>query len=297
VHGVLIIDKPAGFSSHDVVARVRRLTGEQRVGHAGTLDPAATGVLPVCVGQATRLVAYLSAADKTYVTEIVLGVQTETDDLEGQIVRTAPVPGLDRARIDAVLAGFVGSIPQLPPAYAAIKVGGKRLYEVARAGQVIDVVPRPVTIHRLLLLAWRPPVLTLLVACSKGTYIRSLARDIGMAIGCGGHVHSLCRVQAGPYCLAEAWSLADLSDRCTPETWPSLALHPDTFLADWPALDLGRDAAAAWRHGNAVAGPATADGVLARCYGPDGAFLGTGRYDSATARWQPEKVVLMGDDM
>jgi tRNA pseudouridine55 synthase len=321
LHGLLVIDKPAGMTSHDVVARVRRLTGESRVGHAGTLDPAATGVLPVCVGQATRLVEYLSDADKCYLTEVVLGVQTDTDDLEGAIVRAAPVPPLTDADLERLLGGFRGPIEQTPPAYAAIKVGGQRLYDLARAGREVAIPVRAVTIHRLALLAWRPPALTLLVECSKGTYIRSLARDIGAAAGCGGYVQALRRVRAGPFCLADSLTLDALAALDLPAAWPEIALPLDAFLRDWPSVHLDEAAARAFRHGNPVAAPTPAaapdasptatptpagspdtspdilaDGALGRVYGPAGRLLGTARYDAATQRWRPDKVLAMGDD-
>ena len=296
LHGVLVIDKPAGLTSHDVVARLRRLTGESRVGHAGTLDPAATGVLPVCVGQATRLVEYLSTADKGYLTEVVLGARTDTDDLEGHLTESAPVPALAEADVEAVLAGFRGQIRQFPPAYAAIKVEGRRLYEFARAGQAVEVPARTVTIHRLHLLAWRPPALTLLVECSKGTYIRALARDIGAAIGCGGYVQALRRVWTGPFCLADAWTLDALAERDLPATWAETALRLDAFVQDWPALRLDDAVGRVWSSGGAVVGPALPDGTLARVYAADGRFLGVGRYDAVVERWRPEKVLSLGEE-
>jgi tRNA pseudouridine55 synthase len=291
LHGVLVIDKPAGLTSHDVVARVRRLTGESRVGHAGTLDPAATGVLPVCVGQATRLVEYLSAADKVYLAEVVLGARSNSDDLDGELIATSPAPPLTEAELDAVLGRFRGPIQQLPPAYAAIKVDGRRLYDIARAGQEVEIPIRDVTIHRLDLLAWRPPALTLLVECSKGTYIRSLARDIGAAIGCGGYVQALRRIRTGPFCLADALALDALAERDLPATWAETALRLDSFLLDWPALRLDAVAGRVWLNGGAVVGAALPDGTLARVYADDGRFLGVGRYDGALERWRPEKVL------
>jgi tRNA pseudouridine55 synthase len=294
-HGVLVIDKPAGLTSHDVVARLRRLTGEQRVGHAGTLDPMATGVLPVCVGQATRLLEYLSQAGKTYLAEVALGVQTETDDLEGAILRTAPVPDLSAEQVRAVLAGFEGPQLQAPPAYAAIKVGGRKLYELARAGQAADVPPRPVTIERLALLDWSPPAMRLLVDCSKGTYIRSLARDIGARIGCGGYLHRLRRTRTGPFCLEDAWTLEELTEQYAPATWHTLAMHPDRLLFDWPAICLDARATTAWRTGTPVHGPAMPADTRARVYSIDGEFLGIGRYEAGLDRWRPEKVLSLGE--
>jgi tRNA pseudouridine55 synthase len=205
------------------------------------------------------------------------------------------VPDLAVEDLERLLARFRGAIQQTPPAYAAIKIGGKKLYELARAGQPIDVAPRAVTIHRLEVLTWQAPALTLLVACSKGTYIRSLARDIGAAAGCGGYVQALCRVRAGPFGLADAWRLEELEGCCTPETWPRLALHPESLVLDWPALVLSQDETRAWRHGIAVARAPLAEGTLARVYGADGAFLGTGRYDTASTRWCPDKVLSLED--
>lgn len=295
LHGLLVIDKPVGLTSHDVVARIRRLTGEARVGHAGTLDPAATGVLPVCVGQATRLVEYLSNADKCYLTEVVLGIQTDTDDLEGAIIRTAPVPPLTPADLERLLAGFRGTIAQTPPAYAAVKVGGQRLYDLARAGRAVDIPARTVTVRRLELLAWRPPALTLLVECSKGTYIRSLARDIGAAAGCGGYVQALRRVRAGPFCLADAWPLAALAERDVVAAWPEVALPPDAILDGWPVIELAEAEARLFRNGVPVARPAQADATLARIHAPGGCFLGIGRYDAAAGCWRPDKVLSLGE--
>jgi tRNA pseudouridine55 synthase len=295
LHGVLVIDKAVGWTSHDVVARVRRVIGETRVGHAGTLDPAASGVLPLCVGQATRLVEYLSAADKTYQTEMVLGVRTDTDDLTGATVATAPVPALTAADLATLLAPFQGPIQQVPPAYAAIKVGGRRLYELARAGQVVEVAPRPVIIHRLEVLAWSPPVLTLLIECSKGTYVRALARDIGAAAGCGGATRSIRRLRTGPFSLADALTLPELEARFRPEEWETLALPPEHLLLDRPLLDLGPVETRAWLHGMAVAGPVMADRTLARTHGADGSFLGTSRYQAVSGNWQPEKVLFQDD--
>ena len=296
LHGILVIDKPAGLTSHDVVTRVRRLTGERRVGHGGTLDPFATGVLPLCVGQATRLVEYLSNADKRYLAEVVLGVQTDTDDLEGSIIRTAPVPTLERAAMDRALDAFRGPIQQTPPAYAAIKIGGRKLYELARAGEPVVATARPVTIHRLEIVDWRPPALTLLVDCGKGTYIRSLARDIGHHLGSAGYVQHLRRAWSGPFGLADAWPLAELEADWDPMRWPLVALHPEAILLDQPALALTTEAVRTWRHGMAVSGPAADDDVLARVYGADGAFLGVGLHEAEARLWRPEKVLHLDDD-
>src|SRR6185295_2679472 len=194
MHGFLNIDKPAGMTSHDVVARIRRFTRQRRVGHAGTLDPAATGVLVVAIGAATRLIEYVQdATTKRYHAVVRLGVTTATDDAEGEVLASTPVPDLGAPAIERVLDGFRGPIMQVPPMYAALHHEGRRLHELARAGIVVERPARPVTIEQLDLLDWTPPLLTLDILCGKGTYIRALARDLGAALGCGAHLQALRR--------------------------------------------------------------------------------------------------------
>jgi len=292
LHGFVVIDKPAAWTSHDVVARVRRLTGERRVGHAGTLDPAATGVLPVAVGSATRVVEFLAGAGKTYLAEITFGVTTETDDLEGGVVQVRDAAALTDAAVEAVLAPFRGEIAQRPPAFAAIKVGGRRLYELARRGEAVAAPPRQVTIHELALLRWEPPVATLLVDCSKGTYIRSLARDLGAALGVGAHLSNLVRLRTGPFTLCDAVTLDELAASELPRDWPAIAYHPDVVVADWPALLLDARAALDWRNGRAIpAAPGARVEDRCRAYGPNGEWLGIGRGEPGEAVWRPTKVV------
>src|SRR6185436_17123998 len=200
MHGFLNIDKPPGMTSHDVVARVRRLARQKRVGHAGTLDPAATGVLVVALGLATRLVEYIQeATTKRYRAVIRLGATTTTDDAEGEVLATAPVPALDPLAIETLLDQFRGQIAQVPPMYAALHHEGRRLHELARAGIVVERAARAVTIEQLDVLDWSPPVLVVDVMCSKGTYIRSLARDLGQVLGCGGHLKALKRTAVGTF--------------------------------------------------------------------------------------------------
>lgn len=293
LHGILIIDKEAGLTSHDVVARVRRITGERKAGHTGTLDPAATGVLPVCLGVATRVIEYLQETTKSYYAEVVLGVATDTDDLEGRIVGEALVPALTSDELDRVLARFRGAIEQLPPHYAAIKVGGRKLYELARAGETVERVPRRVLIGSLVLLGWESPVARLLIDCSKGTYIRALARDLGQALGCGAYLHRLVRLRTGPFWLDQALTLGALEEEFPMTPWPELALHPDAALLDWPVLIVDDAGVAAWRTGRPVArGQGTAD-ERCRVYSTAGDWLGIGRYDVTRGAWQPEKVVAL----
>jgi tRNA pseudouridine55 synthase len=291
LHGILVIDKERGLTSHDVVARVRRITGERKAGHTGTLDPAATGVLPVCLGAATKVIEHLQESTKTYYAEVVLGVATDTDDLEGRIVAEAPVPALTAEDLDRALAPFRGAIEQVPPMYAAIKVGGRKLYDLARAGETIERAPRAVRIDTLALVGWDPPVARLLIDCSKGTYIRALARDLGRALGCGAYLHRLVRLRTGPFYLDQALTLAELERDFAVTPWPELALHPDAALLDWPALVVDEAGAAAWRNGQALRLGAGAAGERCRVYSTDGDWLGLGRYDEAALAWRPEKVV------
>jgi tRNA pseudouridine55 synthase len=279
LHGLLIIDKGVGWTSHDVVAKLRRVTGVRRIGHAGTLDPFATGVLPVAFGKATRLLQYITAEDKHYLTVVALGTETDSGDLTGRPVGDAhdgTWPA--REQIDAVLMEFQGEIEQVPPAFSAIKVGGERLYRQARAGKEVVVPPRQVTIHDLRLLDYDPPYLLLHIHCGKGTYIRALARDIGRRLGCGGYCHALRRTAVGPFCLGDAWTLDELQEREVAEHWPRIALHPDAGLRASPAAVLGEDDTAKWYHGRlirpAVTAWRSADPV--RVYGAEGAFLGLG---------------------
>lgn len=291
LHGILVINKEPGWTSHDVVARVRRITGERKVGHTGTLDPAATGVLPVCLGAATKVIEYLQDEGKTYYAEVVLGIATDTDDLEGQIVAEAPVPDLTDADLDRALESFRGEIAQVPPMYAAIKVGGRKLYEIARAGETIERAPRRVRIDTLATLGWEPPILRLLVDCGKGTYIRALARDLGAALGCGAHLQRLVRLRTGPFFLDQALTLGELAEEFAETPWPELALHPDAALRDWPVIVLNEEWTLAWRQGKDIRlGHGDAD-EHCRAYSTEGEWLGLGRFDAERGAWRPEKVV------
>jgi tRNA pseudouridine55 synthase len=292
LHGILVINKGEGWTSHDVVARVRRITGERKVGHTGTLDPAATGVLPVCLGAATKVIEYLQDEGKTYYAEVVLGVATDTDDLEGRIVSEAPVPPLTVADLDRALEPFRGEIAQIPPMYAAIKVGGRKLYEIARAGETIERAPRRVRIDTLAVLGWEPPVVRLLVDCGKGTYIRALARDLGEALGCGAYLQRLVRLRTGPFFLDQALTLEELAAEFDETPWPELALHPDAALLDWPVIILDEAGALAWRQGKDIRAGRGAAGERCRAYSTDGDWLGLGRFDAERGAWRPEKVVV-----
>jgi tRNA pseudouridine55 synthase len=307
MHGFLNIDKPAGMTSHDVVARVRQLARQKRVGHAGTLDPAATGVLVVALGIATRLIEYVQdATTKRYHAIVRLGVTTTTDDAEGEVLDTAPIPPLDLAALEAVLARFRGPIMQTPPMYAALHHEGRRLHELARAGVVVERAARQVTIERLELLDWSPPTLTLDITCGKGTYIRALARDLGAALGCGAHLQALRRTAVGAFVTEDAVPLdALIPDRETggrgdkeidhsvrlaplrPVSLSEALLAPERAVDDWPAISVSAEGARQLRNGQTIP-CAGAEGERRRAHGPDGRLLALlARVDD---RWKPEKV-------
>jgi tRNA pseudouridine55 synthase len=283
LHGFLNIAKPIGLTSHDVVARVRRAAGQKRVGHAGTLDPAANGVLPVALGQATRLVEYVSDGRKGYRAVVQLGVTTATDDAEGAVVARAPVPSLEAAAIEAALAPLRGTIMQVPPAYSALHVAGRRAYELARAGQAPELPARPVTVERLTLLDYAASQLVLDVVCGKGTYIRSIARDVGLALGCGAHLAQLTRTFVGPFALDAAVALDDL----TPATIADHVQPPLTALASWQMVVVDAGAAQALRNGQSIRAD---DGGALQAYARDASGLLVALLQRSEARWKPAKV-------
>ncbi len=269
--GVLCVDKPLGMTSHDVVGRLRRVAGLRRVGHAGTLDPLATGVLLLCLGRAARLIEYLVGHDKVYETTVRLGQTTATYDAEGAVMEERPFLHLTLPQIEDALTQFRGDIRQQPPIYSAIKQGGQPLYKLARQGRTEVTRPyRPVTIHELTLLSWEPPYLSLRVGCSSGTYIRSLGYDVGEALGCGGHLSTLRRLAVGDFGIETAVPLNNL----TPENLTSHLLPPDTAVRHLPRLTLPETAVAAILQGKVVDQTESFPGDLARAYGPDGQFLG-----------------------
>jgi tRNA pseudouridine55 synthase len=279
LNGLLVIDKPVGLTSHDVVARVRRLTGMKRVGHAGTLDPFATGVLVVAVGRATRLLQYVQDTEKGYHATIVLGVETDSCDVDGAVIRRMPLDEWpSQAIVEACLATFVGTLDQVPPVYSAIKIGGQKLYELARAGKPIEVPSRRVWIGGIELLRYDPPELTIGVWCGKGTYVRSLARDIGQALGTTAYCGALCRTNVGRFCLADCWSLDELAEIDVQDRWPEIALAPDAAVDTISAVILGEGDSASWYHGRSVqlSGAVLEPDTMLRVYAASGAFAGIG---------------------
>jgi len=274
--GVLNIDKPSRMTSHDVVARVRRLTGMRRVGHAGTLDPLATGVLLICVGPATRIVEYLQRGRKVYETTVRLGQETDTYDADGDVVAERPVPHFSLAEIEQALDAFRGEITQTPPAYSAIKKNGQPLYKLARAGVTVDVPARQVQIDAIQILDWRHPELRLRITCSPGTYIRSIAHDLGRMLGPGGHVQSLRRVASGSWRVEDAVTLVALE--AAGEDWPRYLHGLRGALSMLSPLVLPADLAYRFALGQrlSLTDPPATDADL-RVLGPRERFIGVGR--------------------
>jgi tRNA pseudouridine55 synthase len=291
VDGILNIDKPQGWTSHDVVAWIRRVLKVKRVGHAGTLDPLATGVLLVCIGQATRLSEYLMASDKTYRAYIQLGTITDTYDVDGEIVEKRPLsPEIDRGAIWVALGHFVGEIMQAPPAYSAIKQDGVPLHRRVRRGEEVRPAPRPVLIHSIQLIDWTTPCLTVDVTCEPGTYIRSLAHDLGQTLGCGGALAGLRRTRSGrflvenaltPDGVADAYRAGDLARH----------LHPmNAALSQLTPVPVNEEEVKRLRNGQPIIGHApslTRDGYA---LSHDGGVVAILRPDADRGEWWPEKV-------
>ena len=295
--GILVIDKPAGITSHDVVARVRRLLGVKRVGHGGTLDPFATGVLPIAVGRATRVLQYVQSADKGYRVTVELGAETDTGDTEGAVVqrRTADAANWPtRGEVDATLLRFLGEQEQIPPAHSAIKVDGEPLYRRARAGEVVDVPPRQVRVDSIDVLRYEPPLFDLEIACGKGTYIRALVRDIGRALGTYAYCSELRRTRTGPFTLAQARTLEQLGALDPRANWRTVALAPDAALPELTVLTLDRASTNAWYHGRPVTltdEQTAPSGALVRVYSARGQFAGVGAV-GADRRATPTFVIV-----
>ena len=267
MNGIVIIDKPQGWTSQDVTARLRRVFNTRRIGHGGTLDPMATGVLPVFVGRATRGVEFFEHAEKTYETVLRLGITTDTEDISGTVLtqQDAFVTG---SMLEEVLEKFRGEIMQVPPMYSALKVNGQKLVDMARKGKTVERQPRPITIHELTLLGMEAEGIRLRVRCSKGTYIRTLCKDIGEALGCGGCMAALRRVSAGEYTIGEAVPLAELLETDSPEKY---LRDVDTMFRGYPAVTLTPNQEKRCRNGNAFTNP-LADGTY-RAYSQRGEFL------------------------
>jgi len=291
--GVLVVNKAPGLTSFQVVAFLRRILRAPKVGHGGTLDPEAAGVLPILVNEATKLTPYLAEHTKEYVATVKLGVVTDTQDLTGTVLRLEPIPDLTPVRIQEVLARFVGQTQQIPPMYSALHVGGERLYKLARRGLEVPREPRPVMIHALTLEAIDLPRFTVRVVCGKGTYVRALSADLGEAIGCGAALERLLRTRVGPFSLDAALPWAEVAQAGDGEALWARLLPPDSAVSHLPAVRLAEEAVTAFLTGQSVPAPrpVPTDCALVRVYAPPGMFLGLGRLNQASSALKPERIL------
>lgn len=291
VMGFLNINKPAGMTSHDVVAKVRRhtrnTTGTKKVGHAGTLDPMATGVLILCLGHATRLSEYAMQSTKKYRAIVHLGITTDTYDAEGEALETKDASNITSEDIQAVLDSFRGDIEQVPPMYSAIKQDGKKLYELARDGVEVERPARPVTIHELNVMNWNLPQFTLDITCSAGTYIRSLAYDIGAKLDVGAHLADLTRTASGSFALDNA---VDLDTVIETDDWQQYLITPRQALADWNAIRLNDAQITEIKYGRSIERDGTIDDDYIMAFMPDGHLLAL--MENCDSHWKPHKVFL-----
>lgn len=289
VSGVIVVDKPVGLTSHDVVQIVRRGTGIRRAGHTGTLDPRASGVLVVLIGPAVRLSEFVSAEDKRYQATIRLGSSTDTYDAEGTASGPEVPVNVTREQFTELLTHYVGDIEQKPPAYSAIKVQGQRAYDMARRGEEVDLAPRIIHVHSLDLLEWASPEAVVDVHCSSGTYVRSLANDIGAELGVGGHLVGLRRTRSGRFTLRDAVSLRRLREAFEQGTWSQFLIPAAEALADWPSVELDEDMLKKIRNGIRI--PAKeSDKGLARAVSQQGDLVAV--IEVNNGEWQPRKVFL-----
>ena len=292
--GILNIDKPYGMTSMQVVRRVKRAGSFKRVGHAGTLDPIATGVVPVCFGPATRVMEYLLDGAKRYSGEIHLGVTTDTYDAMGQVAAETDASAITSDQVRDALAQFRGEILQVPPMYSALKRDGKRLYELARKGIEVEREPRPVSVYGIELTGWEPPIATVKVDCGRGFYMRSLAHDVGQMLGCGGHLKSLVRIKTGPFHLDEAVTLEEAEIGFEDGSWTDLVHSPDVALGRLRTIIAGSRTRSAVQNGRPlppeVSFQPSQPNERCRVYDADGEFLAIVRFDPDRQRWVPDKV-------
>jgi len=290
VSGVLVVDKPIGLTSHDVVQIIRRGTGIRRAGHTGTLDPRASGVLVVLIGPAVRLSEYVSASDKRYQATIRLGSSTDTYDAEGiETESLASIEDITEEQFDEILQNYVGEIQQVPPPYSAVKVKGRKAYEMARKGENVELAPRTINVYSLEVLEWAPPEVVIDVYCSSGTYVRSLANDLGNELGCGAHLIGLRRTKSGRFTLRDAVPLRRLQESFDVGNWYRNLIPAAEALADWPMIELDADAVEKVRHGHQVpAEPGTTG--WARAVSQQGDLVALVEVVEETGVWQPRKV-------
>ena len=279
IHGVLNVYKGKGYTSHDVVAKLRGITGQKKIGHTGTLDPDATGVLPVCLGKATKLCDMLTDKDKTYEAVLLLGVSTDTQDAGGEVLGTSDTAGLGEKEVREAIQSFVGGYDQVPPMYSALKVGGKRLYELAREGKVVERKARPVDIYQIRVLKMNLPRVWMEVSCSKGTYIRTLCHDIGEKLGCGGCMEELVRTKVSSFLLSDSLTLADIHKRMQEGTLGEVLVPVDAMFGGYRKIVVKEPWISLARNGNSLpikavtGGEGIEDGEEVRLYNEAGQFI------------------------
>jgi len=299
ISGVLVVDKPVGMTSHDVVQAIRNGTGLRRAGHTGTLDPRASGVLVILVGPAVRLSEYVSASDKRYQAIIRMGGTTDTFDAEGKVTPTESPVNVTEEQFEEALKTFVGEIEQTPPAYSAVKVQGRKAYEMARKGEEVDLAPRIITVHHLEVLEWAPPEVVIDVHCSSGTYVRSLANDLGVKLGCGAYLVGLRRTKSGRFSLRDATPLRKLQEAFQAGNWYQYLIPAAEALGDWPAVELNPDEVEGIRHGHRVKfKESDSDETKVRGVSTQGELVALMELvinEDGSREWQPKKVFFASE--
>lgn len=305
VSGVLVVDKPVGLTSHDVVQTVRRGTGIRRAGHTGTLDPRASGVLVVLIGPAVRLSEFVSAADKRYQATLRLGTSTDTYDAEGRVTQSTPVDHITEDQFNEIIKNYEGEIEQVPPPYSAVKVKGRKAYEHARKGETVELKPRKIHVYNLEVLEWAPPEAVLDVYCSSGTYVRSLANDLGEDLGTGAYLIGLRRTKSGRFTLRDAVPLRQLQDAFLAGEWSRYLIPAAEALGDWPGIELDGDQVEKVRHGHRISAMEDAKELIApenhpyveegnmgmvRAITDQGDLVAIMHYIEEDNEWQPKKV-------
>jgi tRNA pseudouridine55 synthase len=293
ISGVLVVDKPVGMTSHDVVQAIRTGTGLRRAGHTGTLDPRASGVLVILVGPAVRLSEFVSASDKRYQAIIRLGSTTDTFDADGKLTESNQPVNVTEAQFEKALSAFVGEIEQTPPPYSAVKVQGRKAYELAREGEEVELAPRKITVYHLEVLEWAPPEAVIDVHCSSGTYVRSLANDLGAALGCGAYLVGLRRTKSGRFSLREATPLRKLQEAFQAGNWYQYLIPAAEALAEWPVVELNPDDVENVRHGHRVRATPGAKAGMVRGVSTQGelvALMDLVTGETGEPEWQPKKV-------
>jgi tRNA pseudouridine55 synthase len=298
ISGALVVDKPVGMTSHDVVQAIRNGTNLRRAGHTGTLDPRASGVLVILVGPAVRLSEYVSASDKRYQAIIRLGGSTDTFDAEGLVTPSKDPVTVTEAQFEAALKTFIGEIEQTPPPYSAVKVQGRKAYEMAREGEEVELAPRKITVHHLEVLEWTPPEVVIDVHCSSGTYVRSLANDLGVMLGCGAYLVGLRRTKSGRFSLRDAVPLRKLQEAFTAGNWYQYLIPAAEALGDWPAVELNPDEVEGVRHGHRVKVVGEPAETRVRGVSTQGelvALMELITNEDGSREWQPKKVFFTSD--